>query len=50
LIGNLEIMDRSYGVALYYRDIEGELHRIGGFKDMQEAENHILAFCDDKRG
>ena len=39
---NFEIMDRPYGIALYYRATDGELYRVGGFKDEGEAEDFIL--------
>lgn len=42
MILNFEWKQRSYGVAVYIRDSEGELYRIGGFRDLGEAETEIL--------
>ena len=47
---NLEIKDRSYGVALFYRDLEGRLYRIGGFENEREADEYILDWIEQIHG
>lgn len=47
---NFEWEQRPYGVSVYIRDSEGKLNRIGGFRDLGEAETEILHRIQEAEG